>query len=80
MQKKLLEREQALYASVLGHWKNSADLAAGGLSIEFSENTTDFDTPVTQDSDFVLKKPTLSAARRTRKRRRRLDGDSKELL
>jgi len=36
VQKKLLEREQTLYDTLLGHWKNTPKLAASGLSVNFS--------------------------------------------
>jgi len=38
VQKKLLEREQALHETVLSHWKNIPGLAATGLLLKFSDD------------------------------------------
>jgi hypothetical protein len=36
VQRKLLEREQTLYKTLLHHWRNTSSLAATGLTMNFS--------------------------------------------
>jgi len=35
-QKKLLDQEQTLYTTLLGHWQDSASLAESGVTVNFS--------------------------------------------
>ena len=39
VQQKLLQREKTLYNTLLGHWENTSQLAATGLSVNFSTDT-----------------------------------------
>jgi len=63
VQKKLLDKEQSLYNTLLGHWMNTAELAATGLSVNFSADDVnvnknkkehlDIEVDVADDVDFV---------------------------
>jgi len=77
VQKKLLDREHALYETVLTHWKNTADLAANGLTLRFSDIGKDVDVVYDDDGAYdsisiLGKRSSSSAATARRGRRKRL--------